>query len=1659
LRLRVQQLLTAIAIVFSTALFAQTKDSKDKDPFEVEDAGSVQSFDNFSAEFIRDFASRTSMLTSSITQHAGLPLYRLMTTIPAGRNWAVIRVDVEGINIRDRYQGFENLLENHKPSEIIWRNLFLIWNSQFPDTEGVDIGRLRDLGIFLQNMDVNGEWNYATLRQKVHNFPSPSIVEDLKAEIQKAHTDFETVSPTLRARRELLQRRLALLEELKNLEERFWFGQGIDSNYVRGILKTYDLDQEFSDLYFDDQSPILERVEKMTSIREKMRKSIGSDGLSIQAMMSSDKILGPSQRLTFISFLSFERKLANESQRLLSKVHPKEIQQDPAKHIGLIARLLALDGLITDYTKNEVIQLAKDPAANQEAIRSALMQPVTELQGHFTALRNHLMDLLPKARAEAEANPRGERRDALIEQLDSYGNPARLVELGDNEVRQSLLFATGNLVQQAFRAISPNLKWLKNGKEEALPETEIILPLKGPAYGQILVIRNQTDVHRATAYAEHGQPVILLKLVHYDIELPPAALLVTADPALNQASHMALLAKSAGIGHLNILGHQSGLMDWLIKNEGKQVRIGFDGTDAGILRVTNVDVDDASNQTSHHALVRLENNISEDYSKALPLSKLIQEENRIGKNLSGGKGRGLALIEEVIRSDPKKYSAIRIPAGVQIPYGLFMTWFKEIDLLTEWNKALQARPNSVHWNRVIEEVERRTIPPQMLDQIIEAMGGPQALKEGWFVRSNSNSEDGGFNGAGINRTIADVRTRQEFESAVKQVFLATYLPNARAWWHRIFENPADVRASVKLTKTVVATHSSVSIVSDGGKIFTADSLPGVGENVVGGSGIAERLVYKLNSDGSVSEIILTQPSSAYQLRMWSEDENGERHIERKTVIQQGHVLNRDQRKAAYDLIRQVREAADRTEFKGKPLDLELSWRNKIPYLVQIRVAPQNPVSKAVRNLPAQVQQEGADTTPVTLHDISIGALAELIAKELKQPGRISTATQAKVGLLSNMIRLANVAGRTNEAILERAGAADILPLIREKAAFILEEMAEGKMEYKEVEIQKKAILDINELVQIEGNRSANSLFIDQPHLQERASKALQKYLEKNANQIHVFTGMAIFNELMTGQTDYNYSGYGLQTLSESRRNAFTHAFLNIPSERLELLAEQSSKLAATRELETHPRFINAAIKQRITELFEQIEKSQGDHKTEAISLIKEIKGLMNNSKFFKGRDTDDSLFVHLRRLFWNRLSNDYNSVTLVQSYQRLIESMSEQTGLPFESEGYRNDESRPHEKSLESAALRDDEIFLSLLRMRSDFQEHMTKSELARPAQWRSLDRMLGLLQNETDSERRLALIYGLNEMGAKVTISPKRRDENSRENLRVLKICAGSATCSFFAGNEAGLNLTELLHFNSVETKLFPANDTPELLPTPRGSSERSENNALPSFDLVTARDFGTTLVLFELSRTPVDWSGTLDQKAIQFWDAAGKLIQHRIKNFSKQPVKLDAWLHLRNIYESIRQDDKFSSYDRDDAATIQRKREIQKALRSTRVLTGLNKLLGMNAPTSEDLKVSTHFGNAFNGREDSEGEVVVNVTWEGGNALHLRYLLQGDFFTLVSTSGSDRITLARGAISKASEILASLDQRLGGKLLPALGFDSPFEACLRSLKDVAIKPFQIQK
>lgn len=1018
-------------------------------------------------------------LTLGITHPAGIAYYRLATNVAPGQMAALVRADVEQINVVARLDALAQLLQRTSANQIYWENLFLLWNSYIPDNEGADIGRIRQIAIDLQNLDVTGDWNYAQLRQKVHNFPSAALVEELDALLKAAEKDLEALGPAPARNEDATPERLTAvrrvnwLRELLGLERQFWYGAEMAPETVAQILETFGGREEAARLAFRDSDHPLARAEKLLGLREFLRHRVGIGGRSVARLMELDRALTAAETQTLLTVFMFDRRLALEIGRLLSRLTPEELQTDPSGKLILAARILALDYLASDKRIDELKGMARDIRKYTAEIQRTLGQPISDLQARFFAMREHvrsILDQIPEAGATQWQRPRAQ-----------VGSPDRLGALADGEMRQSILFNIAAIGQAVLRAHQERLDLkLEDVNAGRMTNTDVLREPSQPIVGKVVVAEKEADLQLATRYIADGENVILVKLMGYDIELPPVSCLITVDPALNQASHMAMRAESARIPHLNVLDHRSQLLAHLVARRSKEVSLVIA---PGRPRTLVVTQGNGTGEVTGQPRLRLEGAFDDNYADPTPLSQLIDTEERLGARISGGKGRGLAFLLRV--ADPGEAEALGIPAGIQIPYGFFLEWFQAIGIKEKWETALKSPPGNVVWREVLTTIKDEAIPPRLIDKLLNRyLNDGRDLPLGWFIRSNSNSEDGQFNAAGVNRTRPDVRAREDLEAALKEVFFSTYAPSARVWWHRVFENPEAVRSTVLMMQTVVSTHSSVAIISADGTRLSVESLPGIEENVVGGNGIAERLLFEGDD-----EPILVQQAWATELRVWARPDQPNRAVERRALIYQGRVLSPKQREAARALLRTVRKVADRVpELKGKHLDVELAWEGDKPRVVQVRPAPSAPPPKPGLREPIPAPEATAQPSG-ELRELSPLALLESVETELEEGAPFLDSTVFKLGLgltLARTLLAPDEADRRAEALLAKVSA---------RAAQAFEQAANGTITVEEA--RRRALTCRGMLRQfVEGNRNPTIPFRSPEG--ERMLAALVKYFSNPA---------------------------------------------------------------------------------------------------------------------------------------------------------------------------------------------------------------------------------------------------------------------------------------------------------------------------------------------------------------------------------------------------------------------------------------------------------------------------------------------------------------------------------------------------------------------------------
>lgn len=1033
------------------------------------------SFEDFSDNFVEaDFQniSFDELLAKTLTGSLGIPYFRLVSIPPPGSNQAVFRADIEGISLAQRLQSLRGLLQRVPPKQVHWENLFMVWPSLFPNSNQANVGRIRDLAIFLQNIDTQGRWGYARLRQRVHNFPDPSLVDDLTNEWKAAQEELDS-APNDNVQAD----RVNWLKELAELEHRFWFGDGLSRDELMEGLHQFGLEAEQEKLLFAASNSPLAKIIKLVELQKTLRLRVGSRRhRSVENLMSSNEVLSGDESMILVALLHFDRRINSEVMRLLAQLKVVDVRSQALDLVKVIARALDLEAFLSESQVHELEALSSRTESNVIGLRRILVQIIGLLQGRFAAAQ----DLIARARQPGN----------FLESFDAIGPAERIADLGQAEVRQSILFSSAGLLVALNRDYHEPPRLCLRGVCREVNDMEVISPIRRPLDGEVILIRKPEDLINAHKMVTAGHKIILVKMIEYDIDLPPVELLVTMDPTLNEASHMALLAQSAGIPHFNILEPQGEMAHFLKEMADEELRIWLDPGAKGAIQFAHMKKDlreTNENDRGVNAKFTINLLLDETVDHPVRLEQMVDLAESLGQPVSGGKGRGLAQLLNLQKIESARRRVdLGIPNSVQLPYGWFLKWLREVDLLEKWNRAIESNPISANWS-VIEEAMSAPIPAPLLKELIDDyLGGNKGLAEGWFVRSNSNSEDGGFNAAGVNKTIADISDRGSLEAAIKEVFLTTYKPKARTWWSKVYTNPQQVRSTVLLVKTIVSEKASVVLVDSEGSRFSVDSLPGLGENVVGATGgFAERLLFSLETDrqgeGSyrVSDIVTIQPALANRLQLWVVDEYGKRRIENRNTFYSGSVLSEVERKNLTDLVMQVRKMVDlNADYANKPLDLEIAWKNHRPHLVQLRMAPDSPPMPDQRNLGSsrrplwegfianlsvrsdQESDGNGDTSDKSFLPKNV---IQRLVQELKTSSRFSMNHRVSVAMLTSFFQLS---GRpTPEDIAERnrrweqEGGQKLLESLRGAMLKILSQVSTQDMNLALASNQMAALLD------------------------------------------------------------------------------------------------------------------------------------------------------------------------------------------------------------------------------------------------------------------------------------------------------------------------------------------------------------------------------------------------------------------------------------------------------------------------------------------------------------------------------------------------------------------------------------------------------------------------
>ncbi|MDT8403243.1 PEP/pyruvate-binding domain-containing protein [Sulfuriflexus sp.] len=422
-------------------------------------------------------------------------------------------------------------------------------------------------------------------------------------------------------------------------------------------------------------------------------------------------------------------------------------------------------------------------------------------------------------------------------------------------------------------------------------------------------------------------------------ELPPVAGILTLGEG-NALSHVQILARNLGIPNVLIQQHllpvlqaQANRNIVMAVSPGGRVVLAEDGPQwQAILGESRPAADDK--------LVPELSRLDLSFTALLSLDQL---RARDAGRLAGPKAANLGEL--------RQHFPENVPAGIVLPFGVFHAFLQQP--VSEGQQSafnwIQNRYRQLRSLSGVELERERDIFLQQVQAWIMAQepGGEfrrqlrAALRQQLgsdtdftlFVRSDTNMEDlPGFSGAGLNRTVPNVKGFEELLTAIKQVWASAFTKRAFAWRQQRMLQPEHIYVSVLLMPSVAVEKSGVMVTTDAsnnepGWVTIAVS-EGVGGAVQGEA--AEELRLHLAS----GDVQLLAEATAPLRRVLS-DSGGVSYV---PVSANPQVLSKDNLQRLRELAETLPARYPMPDAAGEPaaLDIEFGFHDDQLVLFQAR---------------------------------------------------------------------------------------------------------------------------------------------------------------------------------------------------------------------------------------------------------------------------------------------------------------------------------------------------------------------------------------------------------------------------------------------------------------------------------------------------------------------------------------------------------------------------------------------------------------------------------------------------------------------------------------------------------------------------------------------------
>jgi len=334
----------------------------------------------------------------------------------------------------------------------------------------------------------------------------------------------------------------------------------------------------------------------------------------------------------------------------------------------------------------------------------------------------------------------------------------------------------------------------------------------GVARGGLKVIDNPRDLERV------GPDDILFTAENIS-ELPKIKGIITVG-GMNALSHIQLLAMNLGIPHVSVDGR---IADILRKHNGDKILLGVFPDGKVVIDEDSSPYDPLEpTAPSKQKKDVAKKKVDTTNSKLFTLNDLSIKNSGI---IVGPKAANLAML--------KKEYPDHVANAVVIPFGVFGKVFELpcagektlVEYITSSETTIKSLPQAKQKAKLSELlasirscIARVTFTDKFeaeLSQALQKTLGSSYLNQGVFVRSDTNVEDlPGFTGAGLNRTIPNVKSFKEILQAIRDVWQSPFSERAVGWRADVVSSLTDLFVSVIVQHAVPVEKSGVLITAD-----------------------------------------------------------------------------------------------------------------------------------------------------------------------------------------------------------------------------------------------------------------------------------------------------------------------------------------------------------------------------------------------------------------------------------------------------------------------------------------------------------------------------------------------------------------------------------------------------------------------------------------------------------------------------------------------------------------------------------------------------------------------------------------------------------------------------------------------------------------------------